>query len=113
MVILGFPTIPHPFLQALESTQFPANPQSVAAMTVVGQKPHNAFCVSTRQLKPASAVRGWLASPFKKPQVDTKAVACRFFRSSGRNDVGSDVLYGEIIELRFCGETEPADTSLP
>lgn len=63
--------IPHPVEQAWLSTHAPASPQSLAAMTVVGQNPHSAFWVSKRQSKPASAVRGWSALPSPNPHVAT------------------------------------------
>lgn len=54
---------PQPFLQLCASTQLPAKPQSLAAMTVVGQNPHIPLIVSTLQAKPEFAVRGRFGSP--------------------------------------------------
>lgn len=69
VVIVGFRPIPHPLEQACLSIQLPARPQSVAAITVVGQKPQSPCSVSTRQLNPESAVRDLEGSPSKNPQV--------------------------------------------
>lgn len=81
VVILGFPKMPHPDVQECESTQFPARPQSVAEITVVGQKPHTAFWVSILQSKLNCAVRGWFGSPFLKPHVGAAETICRRLRS--------------------------------
>jgi len=54
---------PQPLEQAWLSTQLPANPQSRAEITVVGQKPQRLFARSTRQSKPEFAVRGFVMSP--------------------------------------------------
>lgn len=70
VVRVGLLNIPHPDKQSNESTQVPARPQSEAEMTVVGQKPHSAFCVSILQSKPDCAVRGCFGSPELNPHVD-------------------------------------------
>jgi hypothetical protein len=69
VIILVFPKILQLEVQAKESTQFPARPQSVAEMTVVGQKPHNPLIVSVLHSKPDSAVRGLFGLPVSKSQV--------------------------------------------
>jgi hypothetical protein len=74
--MLGFPRIPHPDVQEKVSTQQPARPQSVAEMTVVGQKPNKLFSVSNRQSYPDCAVRGCVGSPVLNPQVDSCCVIC-------------------------------------
>ena len=65
VVTLGSSEMPHPESQACASTQPPTSPQSLTARTVVGQKPHMAFFVSTLQSKPGFAVLGRLAFPLR------------------------------------------------
>ena len=74
VVTAGLLEMPQPLEQALESTHAPARPQSVAAMTVVGQNPQIPCEVSIRQSNPESAVLGLLGSPFRKPHVDSSVV---------------------------------------
>lgn len=76
------PVCPHPLEHDAWSTQLPAKPQSVAAITVTGQKPQRPFIVSTRQSKPGSAVRILLGSPFWNPQVDIRVwISARLSKS--------------------------------
>jgi hypothetical protein len=90
--------MPHPEVQACESTQFPARPQSVAEITVVGQNPHRAFSVSTLQSKPGCAVRGWFGSPDLYPHVDTPEVICRRLRSRKGSKVDFGLLNCEASD---------------
>jgi hypothetical protein len=77
VVIIGLSVIPHPLVQACESKQFPANPQSLATITVVGQNPQRLLVVSTRQSIPASAVLACAGFPVSNPQVFAERfVAC-------------------------------------
>ena len=70
---------PHPVLQEPPSKQKPPNPQSVAAITEVGQNPQRPLSVSTRQLKPFGAIRGLEISPSIYPHVE-KSVVARWWR---------------------------------
>lgn len=69
--------LPHTDVQRWRSTQAPANPQSLAWLTVWGQNPQSAFLVSTLHAYPLSAVRGCFGSPVKKPHVDLVVVSWR------------------------------------